>query len=204
MADVSNALSGLGLLNASSWGFAIMGLAAFVTLAILSDDDEPEGGVVSRPTQTRFPKEGRSSGGVCGAVEQRARRVTARIEASIDQGRKRARKNLQLARKNIDANIAQGKKRAQKVHQQLRERAEKVQQQTVKNLAELRERVEKVEGIGPVRNPLRARQFISEDGLGHLSRYAYKSGDYSFMDNLLNHFWVWSVEFLPLVRIEED
>ena len=49
-----------------------------------------------------------------------------------------------------------------------------------------------------LRNPLRKRKFITKEGLRQLSRYAYKSGDYSVMDNVLNPFWTHVVNYLPM------
>jgi hypothetical protein len=41
-------------------------------------------------------------------------------------------------------------------------------------------------------------KYITEDGLKNIKNHKYQPGEYSAIDNLLNPFWVWIVEFLPM------
>jgi len=40
--------------------------------------------------------------------------------------------------------------------------------------------------------------YITKEGETALKNYKYVSGGYSIMDNWMNPWWVWCVEFLPL------
>lgn len=40
--------------------------------------------------------------------------------------------------------------------------------------------------------------YIKKHGLIALKNYKYKSGGYSWLDNKMNPFWLWSVNFLPM------
>lgn len=39
--------------------------------------------------------------------------------------------------------------------------------------------------------------FITDEGFAQLRKYEYKSGGYTFIDNLMNYFWNWCAGMLP-------
>lgn len=41
-------------------------------------------------------------------------------------------------------------------------------------------------------------KFITESGLQAIKDHKYKSGGYSFVDNLMNKYWEWSVSLVPM------
>jgi phosphatidylglycerophosphate synthase len=40
-------------------------------------------------------------------------------------------------------------------------------------------------------------RFITKDGLDNIKNHKYKSGGYSFLDNIMNPFWEWVVKLMP-------
>ena len=41
---------------------------------------------------------------------------------------------------------------------------------------------------------------ISEEGLQNLKNHKYQGSKYTFLDNIMNHFWMYLVNFLPIVN----
>jgi hypothetical protein len=41
--------------------------------------------------------------------------------------------------------------------------------------------------------------FITKDGLNNLKNYKYQSGGYSFIDKIMNYWWEFCVELIPMV-----
>ena len=42
-------------------------------------------------------------------------------------------------------------------------------------------------------------KFITEEGIIQLKNYKYKSGAYTYCDNMMQPFWNWFVTLIPLV-----
>ena len=43
--------------------------------------------------------------------------------------------------------------------------------------------------------------FLTKEAIENLEKYKYNSGGYSWLDNKIDYFWKWFVEFMPKVKI---